>query len=103
MSGKLQTHPEPQVREVVPLQPWDSPGSCRGGWRGSSVEASVVWQLDGASWQEPDQTWGQERASCSPRNGRKAATLNSSGGGLSYCSGLSFQQAGTPTPAKERP
>lgn len=51
------------------------------GPRGSSREAFPRLAISLAAWQEPDQTRGQECASCSPRNGRNAASLSSSGRG----------------------
>ena len=74
MSGKLQTHsvvlashPQPQMTEAVPLQPWDSQGSVEGQARGAAPKRpALVWQLDWAAWQEPNQTLRQECASCSP-------------------------------------
>lgn len=58
-------------------------GPVEGGTRGAAPRTpSPLWQSDRAAWQEPDQAQGQECASCSPRNGRNAASLSSSGWGF---------------------
>lgn len=58
-------------------------GPAEGGTRGAVPRRpSPIWQSDQAAWQEPGQAQGQECASCSPRNGRNAASLSSSGWGF---------------------